>query len=171
MPGILVGLDGSHYSERALEWAAREAAIRNAPLRVLAVHTVPVGWSGRAVPYPEDAEIVVSTKAAAQELTDKVLAGIGSARPNGVTVEAGSGIPGDVLVQGSRGRRHDRPRRARRRRLRQAAAGIGQRPGGAPRALPGRDHPASRPLARCAIVPVSGFTRGPGDGLIASRKR
>ena len=101
MPGILVGLDGSHYSERALEWAAKEAAIRHAPLRVLAVHTVPVGRSGRGTPYPEDNEIVVRTKASAQELTDKVLAGIGAARPNGVTVEAVNGIPADVLLRAS----------------------------------------------------------------------
>jgi nucleotide-binding universal stress UspA family protein len=101
MPGILVGLDGSHYSERALEWAAKEAAIRHAPLRVLAVHTVPVGWSGRGVPYPEDDEIVVRIKASAQELTDKVLAGIGGARPDGVTVEAVNGIPADVLLRAS----------------------------------------------------------------------
>jgi nucleotide-binding universal stress UspA family protein len=101
MPGILVGLDGSHYSERALEWAAKEAALRNAPLRVLAVHTVPVGWSGRGVPDPVDNEIVVSTKTSAQELTDKVLAGIGSARPSAVTVDAVNGIPADVLLQAS----------------------------------------------------------------------
>jgi len=101
MPGILVGLDGSHYSERALEWAAKEAAIRNAPLRVLAVHTVPSGWSGRGVPDPVDNELVVQTKSAAQELTDKVLAGIGSARPSGVTVDAVNGIPADVLLRAS----------------------------------------------------------------------
>ena len=101
MPGILVGLDGSHYSERALEWAAKEAAIRHAPLRVLAVHTVLVGWTGRGVPDPEDDELVVRTKASAQELTDKVLAGIGSARPDGVTVEAVNGIPADVLLRAS----------------------------------------------------------------------
>jgi nucleotide-binding universal stress UspA family protein len=101
MPGILVGLDGSHYSERALEWAAKEAAIRHAPLRVLAVHTVPVGWSGRGVPDPVDNQLVVSTKAAAQELTDKVLAGIGGARPDGVTVDAVNGIPADVLLRAS----------------------------------------------------------------------
>jgi len=101
MPGILVGLDGSHYSERALEWAAKEAAIRHAPLRVLAVHTVLVGWTGRGVPDPEDDELVVRTKASAQELTDKVLAGIGSARPDGVTVDAVNGIPADVLLRAS----------------------------------------------------------------------
>jgi len=101
MPGILVGLDGSNYSERALEWAAKEAAIRHAPLRVLAVHTVPVGWSGRGVPDPVDNELVVRTKAAAQELTDKVLAGIGGARPDGGTVDAVNGIPADVLLRAS----------------------------------------------------------------------
>ena len=101
MPGILVGLDGSQYSERALEWAAKEAAIRHAPLRVLAVHTVALGWSGQGVVYPEDAELVVRTKAAAQEQTDKVLAGIGGVRPDGVTVEAVNGIPADVLLRAS----------------------------------------------------------------------
>jgi nucleotide-binding universal stress UspA family protein len=101
MPGILVGLDGSNYSERALEWAAKEAAIRHAPLRVLAVHTVPSGWSGRGVPDPVDNQLVVQTKAAAQELTDKVLAGIGGARPDGVTVDAVNGIPADVLLRAS----------------------------------------------------------------------
>ena len=101
MPGILVGLDGSHYSERALDWAAKEAALRHAPLRVLAVHTVPVGWTGRGVAYPEDNELVVRTKAAAQELTDKVLTGLGGARPDDVTVEAVSGIPADVLLRAS----------------------------------------------------------------------
>ena len=38
MPGIIVGVDGSGHSQRALEWAMKEAAIRHAPLTVLAVH-------------------------------------------------------------------------------------------------------------------------------------
>jgi nucleotide-binding universal stress UspA family protein len=101
MPGILVGLDGSHYSERALEWAVKEAAIRQAPLTVLAVHTVPAGWSGRAVADPVDNQLVLQTKAAAQELTDKVVAGSAGARPVSVTVEAVNGIPADVLLRAS----------------------------------------------------------------------
>lgn len=100
MSGILVGLDGSHHSERALEWAAKEAAVRHAPLRVLAVHVVPAGWSGHGVPYPEDEQLVLRTKAAAQEVTDKVLSGL-SARPETVTVEAVNGIPADVLLRAS----------------------------------------------------------------------
>ena len=101
MPGILVGLDGSGHSERALEWAAKEAVLRQVPLRVLAVHTVPAGWTGRAQPEAEDYEVVGRTKTAAQEMTDKVLAGIGGARPDDVTVEAVNGIPADALLQAS----------------------------------------------------------------------
>jgi nucleotide-binding universal stress UspA family protein len=100
MPGILVGVDGSPHAERALEWAAKEAALRHVPLTVLAVHTVPAGWAGRGVAYPEDSELVRKTKAAAQELTDKVTARDG-ARPEAVTVEAVNGIPADVLVRAS----------------------------------------------------------------------
>jgi len=48
-----------------------------------------------------DNQLVVQTKAAAQELTDKVLAGIGGARPDGVTVDAVNGIPADVLLRAS----------------------------------------------------------------------
>ena len=38
MSGILVGVDGSGHSQRALEWAVREAAIRHVPLTVLTAH-------------------------------------------------------------------------------------------------------------------------------------
>jgi nucleotide-binding universal stress UspA family protein len=99
MAGILVGVDGSHHSERALEWAAREAATRHVPLKVLAVHPVPVGWTGRGVAYPGDAELADQTKTAAQEMVEKVLAGLGGARPDPVTVEAVSGIPADALLR------------------------------------------------------------------------
>ena len=107
--------------------AAKEAAIRHAPLRVLAVHTVPSGWSGRGVPDPVDNELVVRTKAAAQELTDKVLAGIGGARPTGHG-RCGQRIPADVLLRASEDADMIVLARAARR-LRQAAPGIGQRPG------------------------------------------
>ncbi len=43
MPGITVGVDGSGHSERALEWAVTEAAVRRAPLTVLADHPVAAG--------------------------------------------------------------------------------------------------------------------------------
>ena len=38
MPGILVGVDGSEHSRRALEWAMHEAASHRVPLIVMSVH-------------------------------------------------------------------------------------------------------------------------------------
>jgi Universal stress protein family len=47
MPGIVVGIDGSHHSTRALEWALKEAAIQQAQLTVLTAHSVPASpWTG-----------------------------------------------------------------------------------------------------------------------------
>ena len=41
MPGIVVGVDGSFNSERALDWAMKAAATQHAPLTaVLAGHEV-----------------------------------------------------------------------------------------------------------------------------------
>ncbi len=98
MPGIIVGIDSSHHSERALEWAMKEAALRHQPLKVLAVHPVITGWTGHGVSYQGDPELVEPTRAAAQEATDKVLAGLSGARPESVTVEAVSGIPAEILL-------------------------------------------------------------------------
>jgi nucleotide-binding universal stress UspA family protein len=99
MPGILVGIDGSHNSERALEWAMKEAALRQTPLKVLAVHQAVMGWTGEGVNFPGDADLVQRVRTAAQETTDKVLAGLGGARPEQVTVEAVNGIPAEALVR------------------------------------------------------------------------
>ena len=46
MSGIIVGVDGSGHSQRALEWAMNEAAIRHAPLTVVTVHQAVVGYYG-----------------------------------------------------------------------------------------------------------------------------
>ena len=54
MPGIIVGRDGSGHSQRALEWAMNEAALRYGPLTVITVHEVAVGYWGSAITYPED---------------------------------------------------------------------------------------------------------------------
>lgn len=55
---IVVGVDGSWCSKRAVEWAAREAAMRNMPLRIVHVAYPAMGaWSGWGVspaPLPDD---------------------------------------------------------------------------------------------------------------------
>ncbi len=114
MPGIIVGVDGSDHSRRALEWAVGEAAVRQAPLIVLTVHQAVAGYWGDPVAYPGDTEQAKGSKEMAEEETDRVLEKVGSAaKPPSVTVEAVTGLPveeilraaagADMLVVGSRG--------------------------------------------------------------------
>jgi len=93
MPGIIVGIDGSGHSRRALQWAVREAAIRHAPLTVLTVHQVVVGRWGRAVVYLEDYPLAECNRRAAEQEVDDVLAGLGESGPESVMVKAVSGGP------------------------------------------------------------------------------
>lgn len=113
MSGIVVGIDGSGHSERALEWAAREAGLRHVPLTVIAVHQPVISYWGSAVSYPEDHAITIRVRAEARELTDKVIDRLGENPPPQVNVTAVSGSPAeellaaagnaDMLVVGSRG--------------------------------------------------------------------
>ena len=57
MPGIVVGIDGSHHSTRALEWALKEAALQQAQLTVLTAHSVPASpWTGNPLLLERDPE-------------------------------------------------------------------------------------------------------------------
>jgi nucleotide-binding universal stress UspA family protein len=98
MPGILVGIDGSAHSQRALEWAAKEAALRHAPLTVLTVHQAVAGFWGGTLHYAGDEALTEKAREAAQAETDKVLAGLGDARPESVTVKATDGIPAEIIL-------------------------------------------------------------------------
>lgn len=52
MPGIIVGVDGSEHSQRALAWAMREAQVRDMPLTVITVSPAIVSYWG-ALSFPE----------------------------------------------------------------------------------------------------------------------
>ena len=113
MPGILVGIDGSAHSQQALEWAAKEAAIRHTSLTVLTVHQAVASYWGGVSHYQGDDELTAKARDAAQAETDKVLAGLAGPRPDSVTVTAVHGFPveeiinagkdADMIVLGSRG--------------------------------------------------------------------
>ncbi|HET9082253.1 MAG TPA: universal stress protein [Trebonia sp.] len=114
MPGVVVGIDGSEHSRRALDWAIREAALRHAPLTVLTVHQAVAGYWGGPVPYPGDPDLAKQALEAAKEETDSVLEKFDEAsRPPSVTVKAATGLPAeellhaaedaDLLIVGSRG--------------------------------------------------------------------
>ena len=100
MPGIVVGVDGSGHSRKALERAANEAAAHGAPLTVLAIHQAVRDVYGSASHYGDDAALTEKAKEAAQAETDQVLAAIDS-RPASVTVTAVHGLPADELVKAS----------------------------------------------------------------------
>jgi nucleotide-binding universal stress UspA family protein len=112
MPGILVGVDGSAHSQRALEWAAKEAVVRHTSLTVLTVHQAVAGFWGGTLHYQGDDALTEKARDAAQAETDKVLSGLQN-RPESVTVKAVNGIPAeeilnagtdvDMIVLGSRG--------------------------------------------------------------------
>ena len=102
MAGIVVGVDGSGHSRRALERAAAEAAAHHAPLTVLVVHQAVRDVYGKPSHYPEDAANTGKAKEAAQAETDQVLAGLGS-KPESVTVTAVHGLPVDELIKASQG--------------------------------------------------------------------
>ena len=102
MAGIVVAVDGSANSRKALEKAVEEAALHHAPLTVLTVHQAVRDVYGAASHYPGDATQTEKARAAAQAETDEVLAAA-SARPESVTVTAVHGIPAEEIVKASEG--------------------------------------------------------------------
>jgi len=114
MSSIAVGIDGSHNASRALDWAMSEAAVRNAELTVITVHSaVASAWTGRPVAYPGDEDEVANARKAAEAAVTKIADSMGEKRPAAVTVTAINGFPAktlidvsgnvDLLVVGSRG--------------------------------------------------------------------
>jgi len=113
MPGIIVGVDGSGHSQRALEWAMKEAAVRETPLTVMTVHALIRGYYGGLVEYPDDHIRAEKTRQLVQEEVDSVVKGLGDSAPASVTVRVTSGSvveelvnaakDADMLVVGSRG--------------------------------------------------------------------
>jgi nucleotide-binding universal stress UspA family protein len=102
MPGIIVGIDGSDHSRRALEWAIHEAAVRQVPLTVLTVNQAIVGYGGGPVEYPGDEDRAGKAREAAQKQTDSILDSAGS-RPTSVTVQATTGFPAEEILRASAG--------------------------------------------------------------------
>ncbi len=116
MTGIVVGVDGSADSLRALRWAVDEAQIRGSDVTVLgAYEAIPVraAW----MPDTDYVELPVETlenhQSALEGLIDKTLAEWGVERPAGLTVRASlggarelllkAGETADLVVVGSRG--------------------------------------------------------------------
>jgi len=106
MAGIVVGVDGSDHSRRALIWSMRQAAQQQVPLTVLAVRPDPVRpvtgvyWGVHA--YPEDTHNPEVAQKAIQEIVEHARNDIAETAPQ-VTVNVVTGDPAEELVRASRG--------------------------------------------------------------------
>jgi nucleotide-binding universal stress UspA family protein len=113
MPEIVVGVDGSGHSQRALGWAVREAAVRQCALTVVVVHELFRGYAALGAADADHADLAWRVDAAARRDIDEVLASLGEVRPESVAVEVRTGIPAeellgvakdaDMIVMGTRG--------------------------------------------------------------------
>ena len=113
MPGIIVGVDGSTHSRCALEWAMKEAAVRETPLTVMTVHALIRGYFGGNVEFPTDPVLAEKAGQVVQADVDLVANDLGGSAPASVTVRVASGSvveelvnaakDADMLVLGSRG--------------------------------------------------------------------
>ena len=103
MPGIVVGMDGSLHARQALDWAMREAAMRHAPLTVLAVNPAMASpWTGNPLTVPNDAQTEREVREAALEAVAKSASEVGEPQPASVTVAAFSGFPAQALIDASK---------------------------------------------------------------------
>jgi nucleotide-binding universal stress UspA family protein len=104
MPGILVGVDGSEHSRRALEWAMRQAATQGVPLTVMTVHPPPVRAAAEvlwALPdLPDRSFDPEVARMGVKQFVEKVANDIGQAVPE-VTVTVVTGDPAEELVRAS----------------------------------------------------------------------
>jgi nucleotide-binding universal stress UspA family protein len=103
MPGIIVAVDGSEHSHRALVQAMKEAAAHHEPLTVLIVHQAVRDVYGAVSHYQEDPVLTEKARKAAQAEVDQVLAELGDSRPESVTVKAVHGLPAEELIKASQG--------------------------------------------------------------------
>jgi nucleotide-binding universal stress UspA family protein len=104
MSGIVVGVDGSDHSHRALIWAMRQAAGEHVTLTVLTVRPDPVRpatgiyWGVRA--YPEDSHNPEVARKAIEEIVDRAGNEIGGPAPQ-VIVTVATGDPAEELISAS----------------------------------------------------------------------
>ena len=110
---VVVGVDGSEHSLRALGWAARQAAAMNVPLEVITVWTFPEEPAplGIEVHVPWQDELMAEARAKLNEIIDGVIpdedrplltAKVIRGRPAKELLAASE--EDDLLVVGSRGR-------------------------------------------------------------------
>ena len=110
---VVVGVDGSECSVRALRWAARDAELTGAVLEVITAwtfpeHAAPLGVVVR-LPWPED--LMAQAREALDALIERELPGCDRARVQAQVIRGSAAAvlleasrDADLLVVGNRGR-------------------------------------------------------------------
>jgi nucleotide-binding universal stress UspA family protein len=102
MAGIVVGIDESAHARKALDWAMREAGLRNTALTVMTVISALASpWTGRPLTVPNADEAVTHTREAVEELVAKSAGDLTGPKPPSVTVNVFTGFPVQALVDAS----------------------------------------------------------------------
>jgi nucleotide-binding universal stress UspA family protein len=102
MSGIVVGVDESHHAYQALDWAMREAGMRQAELTVLTVIPAMASpWTGRPLTVPDADEAIQHAKQALEEAVAKSASGITGPQPPSFSVHVFAGFPAQALVDAS----------------------------------------------------------------------
>jgi len=103
VPGIVVGLDGSPNSERALDWALRHAATLHTSLTAVVVHQVAKSyWGHEPVVGAGDVSVLDQLQRSAEEMTQRGLGRLTEGKPSSVQVRAVNGFVVEELVNASR---------------------------------------------------------------------
>ncbi len=98
MSGIVVGVDGSPHSQKALDWALDEAALRKAHLTVLAVAPAAASIWGITGQFSPAQETQDKVNQAAKKVVDQAISSHGY---QDVSLRTVSGVPADELVKAS----------------------------------------------------------------------
>jgi nucleotide-binding universal stress UspA family protein len=103
MPGIVVGIDDSAHAHKALDWALREAGLRQVALKVVSVVPAMASpWTGNPLTVPGADQAIQHAKQAAEEAVAKAASGITGPQPTLVDVHVFVGFPAEALVEASR---------------------------------------------------------------------
>lgn len=103
MPGIIVGMDNSAHATKALDWAMREAGMRQATLTVISVIPAMASpWTGNPLSVPDADEAVQHAKQAVEEAVAKSASNTTGTQPSSVTVKVFTGFPAQSLVDAAR---------------------------------------------------------------------
>ena len=99
MDTVVVGVDGSPVAARALEFAAEEAALRGARLRIVSVWEIPPAVYGGGFGPPPDQSVLESFREHAETIAREAAESTGRAHP-GLEVDAlaREGQPAECLL-------------------------------------------------------------------------